>query len=130
MRFGEIIQTYIKSNQMTYRQFGDICGLSPGYLSMIINDCNPKTGRAPIPSISAYIRIGKAMGMTLDELFSRIDDAPVSLSIDDNESGNPFKLSAVEVKLILAYRSADDNAKRFALQLLENNPVQTKERHA
>lgn len=32
-----------------------------------------------------------------------------------------------EMRLLRAYRNADDNAKYFALQMLENNPAQKKE---
>ena len=40
------------------------------------------------------------------------------------------KLSDEDRRVLNAYRYADDNAKRFALQLLENNPVQAKKGHA
>ena len=40
------------------------------------------------------------------------------------------KLSDEDKRVLNAYRSADDSAKRFALQLLENNPVQAKKDHA
>lgn len=130
MRFGELIQSYIKYNYMTYRQFGDMCGVSPGYLSMLINNNNPRTGKPPIPSLSTYMNIGRAMGMTLDELFSRIDDAPVSLSVDVDDSDGLSKLSADEVRLITAYRTADPVYQEIALEILENHQAEKKKNHA
>lgn len=123
MRFGELIQAYIKYNYMTYRQFSDMCGVSPGYLSMLINNNNPKTGKPPIPSLSTYMSIGRAMNMTLDELFTRIDDAPVSLSLEVDDSDAMPKLSADEIRLITAYRAADERAKEDALNTLLSHPV-------
>ena len=123
MRFGKLIQTYIKYNHMTYRQFGDLCRLSPGYLSMLINDKNPRTGKPPIPSLTAYMNVARAMGMTLDELFSTIDDAPVSLSPTDDLQDNSIQLSADEMDLVYAYRAADKRAREDAMNTLLSHPV-------
>ena len=82
MNFGEYLSNYLKSHSLSYRAFGQKCGLSAGYISMLINNRNPKTGRSPIPTLSTYYNIAKAMGISLDTLFSEIDNAPVSLQPD------------------------------------------------
>lgn len=82
MRLGELIQNYIVSHDSSYRAFGKQSGLSPGYISMLINNENHKTHRPPVPSIKAYAGIANALGMTLDELFASIEDAPVSLKTE------------------------------------------------
>lgn len=85
MRLGELIQRYINEHGSNYRSFGKQCGISAGYISMLVNNMNPKSNKPPIPTLSTYSNIANAMGMTLNELFSKIDDAPVSLSaIDTN----------------------------------------------
>lgn len=130
MRFGKLIQTYIKYNRMTYRQFGDLCRLSPGYLSMLINDKNPRTGKPPIPSLTAYMNVARAMGMTLDELFSTIDDAPVSLNASDDQQGTMPQLTAEETDLIYAYRAADNRAKEDAMNTLLSHPAKQEKSRA
>lgn len=79
MKLGELLQQYMSSQRLSYREFAKKCDLSAGYISMLVNDRNPKTGKPPVPAITTYDAIAKGMGMTLDELFARIDDAPVAL---------------------------------------------------
>lgn len=77
MKLGEIIKKYCKDNDITYQQFADRCNVSKGYVSMLINGKNNKTGKPIKPTIESYISIAKAMNMTVDELFQIMDDAPV-----------------------------------------------------
>lgn len=77
MKLGEIIKKYCKDNDITYQQFADRCNVSKGYVSMLINRKNNKTGKPIKPTIESYISIAKAMNMTVDELFQIMDDAPV-----------------------------------------------------
>ena len=82
MNFGEYLSNYLKAHGMSYRTFGQKCGLSAGYISMLINKRNPKTGRSPTPTLNTYYNIAKAMGISLDTLFNEIDNAPVSMQAD------------------------------------------------
>lgn len=80
MNLGELIQQYISERRMSYREFAALSDLSAGYISMLINNRNPKSGRAPIPTIRTYNGIAKAMNMTADALLSMIDDAPIEFN--------------------------------------------------
>lgn len=55
---------------------------------------------------------------------------PYAILYSEKEIEDMISISQTERRLLSAYRSADDSAKRFALQLLENNPVQAKKDHA
>lgn len=80
MRIGEIIAAYCKDHGLSYRQFALQCGVTNGYISMIVNGANPKTGRPLNPTIETYGKLAAGMGMTTNELFEVMDDAPVSLA--------------------------------------------------
>lgn len=79
MTIGELIKKYCYEHNISGRKFGEQCGITSGYVSMIINGRNSQTGRPPIISIEKYQRIADAMGMSLDELFNTIDNAPIKL---------------------------------------------------
>lgn len=84
MHIGEYINNYLLENKISQRQFAKRCGLSNGYISMLINNTNPKTGRPIIPSLTAMLAISRAMGITIDDLFERVDDMLVDISVAKN----------------------------------------------
>ncbi len=84
MHIGEIINNYLQENQISQRLFAKKCGLSNGYISMLINNVNPKTGKPLVPSLTALLSISKGLGITIDELFSITDDIDVDISATKN----------------------------------------------
>ena len=81
MLLGEIIANYRKENNLSQRKFAERCkGISNGYISMIENNCNPKTGKPIVPSLDKLKIIAEAMGMALESLLDLADDMPVALS--------------------------------------------------
>lgn len=81
MHIGQIISNYLQENQMSQRQFAKKCDLSNGYISMLINNVNNKTGKPLIPSLSALLSISKGLGMSFDELCEKYEDLEVDLSV-------------------------------------------------
>ena len=79
MGIGDMIKQYVNENDMSYRQFAAKAGITNGYISMLINGKNPKSGKPPRPTIETYDKLANAMNITIDELFRVMDDAPVSL---------------------------------------------------
>lgn len=79
MTLGDMIKKYIREHGLNYEQFGALCGISKGYVSMIVNNHNPKTSKPPIPTAAVYFKIAELFGMTIDELFRIIEDAPVQV---------------------------------------------------
>ena len=88
MTLSDIIKRYLYEYHYSYETFAKKCNLSKGYISMLVNNKNPRTAKPPIPTIKTYSNIAKGLEMTLDELFRVIDDAPVDISdgADDDES--------------------------------------------
>lgn len=70
MNLGELIQQYINEHRMSYREFASLSDLSAGYISMLVNNRNPKSGKPPIPTIRTYNGIAQAMNMSVDALLS------------------------------------------------------------
>ncbi len=80
MRIGEIIQSYLNENKISQRQFAKSCGLSNGYISMLINNTNPKTGKPLVPSLSALMSLSQGLGISLDELLYTADDIEINIA--------------------------------------------------
>lgn len=80
MTISKLVRDYRDEHGISQRQFAELCGLSNGYISMIENNVNPKTGAPPKLSLSALRKVAKGLGMSLTELFAAADDIPVGLS--------------------------------------------------
>ena len=80
MKLGEYIKAYRDERGMSMRDFAASTGLSLGYLSMLENDKNPKTGAPITPSIKTFNAVAAATNTTLNELLSLVDG---NVSLDD-----------------------------------------------
>ena len=78
MTLGEYIIKYRLSHDLSQRQFARMTGLSNSYISMIERDCNPSSGKPIAPTMAAFRSIAAAMGMSVDELCTIIDDTPIN----------------------------------------------------
>lgn len=83
MKLSEIIKQYRENHEMSQRQFGALCGLSTGYISLIEKEINPQTGKKMVPSLPVINKIATGMGITIDELLSLCDDMDVPLNEKD-----------------------------------------------
>ena len=84
MTIGELIENYCTRTGTTNPRFAELCGVSKGYISQLINGRNPKTNRPITPTIETYIKIAETMNITLDALFEQIDDAPILLKSSEH----------------------------------------------
>lgn len=87
MTLSDIIRWHCKNEGISFRKFAEKCGLTSGYITMLVKGENPKTHRPLQPTINTYIKIADAMGISVNELFRRMDDAPISVnssSIEDS----------------------------------------------
>lgn len=77
MTVGEVISKYCDTQGISFRQFAEKSGLTSGYVSMLVNNRNPKTGKPPVPKIKTYQQIADAMGITINELLVQTEsDTP------------------------------------------------------
>ena len=100
MTIGELIVLHCKRTGLTHQRFAELCGVSKGYISQLINERNPTTGRPITPTIETYIKIAEAMQITIDQLFQQIDDVPVALKKKSNDRTDTVKaISDIEYAL-------------------------------
>ena len=84
MKLSNIITDYRNQEQISQREFARRCGLSNSYISFIENEYNPRTGKPIVPTLEQYHKIASGMGLTVHELFERLDeDSPVDLHVSD-----------------------------------------------
>lgn len=77
MTVGEVISKYCDTHGISFRQFAEKSGLTSGYVSMLVNNRNPKTGKPPVPKIKTYQQIADAMAITINELLMQTEsDTP------------------------------------------------------
>ena len=102
MTIGEMIEKYCRDNEITNQHFAELCKVSKGYISQLINGRNPKTGRPITPTIETYIKIAEAMNITIEDLFRQIDDAPIVIKRRTDE-----KLKSIGEQLTAPSRSRE-----------------------
>lgn len=129
MILGELIKKYIDEHSMSYEEFGKTCGISKGYVSMLINNRNPKTDKPPVPKIKTYMAIAQSMNMTLDELFRTIDDAPVQIAdeTDEQAASLPDYLTDSERDIIFKFRALDLPGQRTVRVVLDSETQRMQE---
>lgn len=88
MNLGEFVYNYLTKHKISQRQFAKKCGMSSGYISMIVNGINPRSNTPIVPSIKSLNSIARGMNMTIDELFLAVDDMLVDMSNDKNKTSN------------------------------------------
>lgn len=124
MTLGEFIKAYRDKNDLSQRQFADKSGVSNGYISMLEKNENPKTGQPLSPSMPVLKKIAAAMGMTVNDMCSFVDDMAIDLGTtvmdyEDAQEKLRIILSEEEYAMLRAYQAADDRARADALALLK-----------
>lgn len=82
MSLGEVVREYRKSQGLSLREFGQLCGISHAYISDIENGSDRRTGKMPRPTVETVTAIAKGMGISLGELMARAgyeQGAPLSI---------------------------------------------------
>ena len=124
MTLGEFIKAYRDKNNLSQRQFAEKSGVSNGYISMLEKNENPKTGQPLSPSMPVLRKIASAMGMTVNDLSSFVDDMAIDLGTtvmdyDDAQEKLRVILSEDEYVMLRAFQVADERARADALAILK-----------
>lgn len=124
MTLGEFIKAYREKNDLSQRQFADKSGVSNGYISMLEKNENPKTGQPLSPSMPVLKKIASAMGMTVNDLCSFVDDMAIDLGTtvmdyEDAQEKLRIILSEAEYAMLRAFQAADDRAREDAFAILK-----------
>ena len=120
MHIGEVIKKYrYDHGKMSMQAFADKCGLSKGYIAMLERNKNSKTGDPVVPSVETFIKVAKAMNMTLSELADIVDEnQPIALI--SNELSNKsmlYSTSYADTPLRVAEAPAFYSAKHSAVKI-------------
>lgn len=109
MNIKEYVYNYRKEHGLSMQAFGDMCGLSRAYISILEKGINPTTGKAFIPTIDTLKKIADVTSTDLDSLLKMLDD---SQSVMVNISPAPtIKLTQQEEEHIKKYRQLNADGK-------------------
>ena len=114
MHIGDIITEYCQAHGLSFRQYALKCGVTNGYISMLINGANPKTGKPLRPTVETYAKLAAGMGISVNDLFEIMDDAPVSLAVTGAQpmkSPSSIIPDPVESELVSIYRDLNSTGK-------------------
>lgn len=62
MKIGEWVKTYRKEHGLSMQAFGDMCGLSRAYISILEKGINPTTKKSFSPTIQTLQKIAEVTG--------------------------------------------------------------------
>ena len=85
MTLGKIVEEYLRKHHLSQRSFAKRCGLSSGYISMIVNGINPRSNTPIIPTLKSLNGIARGMNISIDELLAQMDDTAVELNFGKSE---------------------------------------------
>ena len=84
MTLGDLILRYRLEHSLSQRQFATISNLSNGYISMLEKGVNPNTSQPIVPTLPVLKKLADGMNTTIEDIFSKVDDMPVSLMADEH----------------------------------------------
>lgn len=132
MNIKEYVYNYRKEHSLSMQAFGDMCGLSRAYISILEKGINPTTGKPFIPTIDTLKKIAEVTGTDLDSLLKMLDDSqPVIVNIPPAPM---LQLSDQEKSMIKKYRQLNADGKSrvdYVLNMefdLVNNSAEKEER--
>ncbi len=95
-------------------EFAKISGVSKAYVSVLEKNKRPGTGGTVSPTITIYNKVANAMGLTVDQLFDKLDpESSVTLQekIQDNVNEvSAFSPSAKEALTLYEQLDIEDRA--------------------
>jgi transcriptional regulator with XRE-family HTH domain len=119
MTIGEYLKKYRAEHGLSQRQFAALCGVSNGYISMLETGVNTSTGQPIIPTLQTMRKISGAMGLTIHQVLSEVDDVVLDIGADEEKQPPAAgELSEDEVILLQAYRALPEHEKQNVLSLL------------
>lgn len=117
MKLGEFVEKYIREHKISQRQFAKKCGMSSGYISMIVNGVNPRSNTPIVPTLKSLNGIARGMNMTIDELLAEIDDMLVDMSFDKNKSADSAERERIAEFVDLFAQLSDDQQRMLIMQM-------------
>ncbi len=84
---------------------------------MLEKNKNPRTGEPIVPNLTTLNKIATTMGMTIDTMFSIIDDMPITVNTEKQPRPKP-ELSEDEEMLIQLFRTVPVEDRQLVLGMI------------
>lgn len=116
MTLGQKIKSYRKDHGLSMQAFADLSGLSKAYIAFLEKGINPSSGRAISPTLETFIKLARAMRMSVDTLMNSLDkNQPVTVNQSAVGTSLPPSLIQKDEKQIAAdleslLKALDDTA--------------------
>ncbi|WP_405379728.1 helix-turn-helix domain-containing protein [Phascolarctobacterium sp.] len=120
MRLAEYVYNYRKEHGLSMQAFGDMCGLSRAYISILEKGINPTTGKPFVPAIETLKKIADATNSDIDTLLKIIDGTEhVKLNVTPTLSPTAEPLTHHELQHIKKYRQLDADGRERVDAMLD-----------
>lgn len=94
MTLGDLIKKHCKEHGITFARFARECGVTRGYIHMLVYNQNNKTGKPIVPTVKTCKKMADVMGMTVDDILCETDFEAAFDSESDTASINE-RLTAI-----------------------------------
>lgn len=74
MKIGDYVKNYRREHGLSMQAFGDKCGLSRAYISILEKGINPTTNKPFSPTLETLKKIADVTNTDLDTLLKMLDD--------------------------------------------------------
>ena len=110
MKIGDYVKQYRIEHGLSMQAFGDRCGLSRAYISILEKGINPTTGKSFAPTIETLKKIADVTNADFDTLLLMLDGGqPIIVNATPSTSSSQF--TEHEETLIKKYRQLDADGK-------------------
>ena len=116
MKLGDMIKEFRTFNGLTIEEFSKLSGLSNAYISMLEKGRRPGTNKPIVPTYAVCLKIARALGLTMNEFVSMIDDMPIDVSKKNKEP----VFSQEELDMIDKFRALDEDGQKAVLFILNH----------
>lgn len=95
MELGQIIKDYRSLNNLSMQEFADRAKISKGYVSMLENGKNYRSGEPIVPTLETVAKISGAMSLSVGALLSMLDDSQrVVINSNDDLEKSYFTIAS------------------------------------
>ena len=99
MTIGDITREYRKTHKMNMQDFAKLCGLSKAYISILERNYNPKSGKAPVPSLETIRAISAVIGKDFNDVIAALDGEQI-VSINPLPAPNLTPIANLDLKTV------------------------------
>lgn len=117
MKIGDWVKNYRKEHGLSMQVFGDMCGLSKAYISILEKGINPTTNKPFAPTIQTLKKIADVTNTDFEILLHLLDgDQPVTVNSTYSTKVAVSHIPQDEKKLIASYRRLNNLGKKEAVK--------------